>query len=82
MLAGTRNARTTIASTASPATIATPMVLMDRISPVMKLPITTPSSTAAALMIPPVRWSPTSTAVAVSPVRSHSSRTRESRNTS
>ena len=37
---------------------------------------------AAAVMTRPVRAKPSATAVALSPVRSHSSRMRESRNTS
>jgi hypothetical protein len=44
--------------------------------------ITTINSSAAAVMIPPVRCRPPATADRLSPVRSHSSRIRESRNTS
>jgi len=47
-----------------------------------KAPITTMSSSAALVMIGAVRWTPVATARVLSPVRSHSSRTRERRNTS
>ena len=60
----------------------TPMVLMTVTPPVAKPATTTMSSSAAAVMIPPVRCSPVATAVVLSPVLSHSSRTRDSRNTS
>ncbi len=50
--------------------------------PVANPPITTMSSSAAAVMMPPVRCRPVVTAPVLSRVRSHSSRTRESRNTS
>ncbi len=49
---------------------------------VEKAPITTSSSSAALVMTPPVCCSPAATAAVLSPVRSHSARTRDSRNSS
>ena len=45
-------------------------------------PITTSSSSAALVMMPPVRCSPVATAAVLSPVRSYCSRIRDIRNTS
>ncbi len=47
-----------------------------------KAPITTISSSAAEVMIPPVFWTPVATARSLSWVASHCSRIREIRNTS
>ncbi len=59
-----------------------PMILAKTTWPVAKAPRTTISSSAAEVMIWPVRCSPVATAVVLSPVASYSSRTRASRNTS
>ena len=63
-------------------TMPTPIILMNTMPDVAKAPITTTSSSAALVMIRPVRCSPVATAAVLSPVRSHCSRMRESRNTS
>jgi hypothetical protein len=60
----------------------TPMVLTTVTPPVAKPPTTTMSSSAAAVMIRPVRCRPVATAAVLSRPASHSSRTRDSRNTS
>ncbi len=60
----------------------TPIILMNTMPEVENAPITTTSSSAALVMILPVRCSPVATASVLSPVRSHCSRIRESRNTS
>ena len=82
IVAGTSRARTTVASTSSATSMPTPIILMNTIPEVAKAPMTTASSRAALVMIRPVRCRPIATAAVLSPVRSHSSRTRESRNTS
>ncbi len=59
-----------------------PRIFISTMPEVLNAPITTASSRAALVMIRPVRCSPTATARVLSPVASHSSRTRESRKTS
>jgi hypothetical protein len=82
MVAGTSSARTSVASTTMATIMPTPMVFTIETPPVAKPATTTMSSSAAAVMIRPVCCRPVATAVVLSPVRSHSSRIRESRNTS
>ncbi len=81
-MAGTRSARTIVASTAIAMTIPTPVILMNVIPEVENAPMTTISSSAALVITPPVRCRPSATAVVLSPVTSYRSRTRDSRNTS
>lgn len=71
-----------MASTTIATIMPTPINLMNEIPPVAKPATTTISSSAAAVMIRPVCCSPAATDAVLSPVRSHSSRTRDSRNTS
>jgi hypothetical protein len=82
MLAGTSNARTTVASTTIAIAIATPMSLMKVIPDSENAPITTTSSSAAVVMMPPVRCRPVATASALSPVRTYRSRIRDMRKAS
>jgi len=60
----------------------TPIIFMNSTPLNEKAPITTPSSSAAEVMIRPVFCTPVETAASLSPVASHCSRTRDSRNTS
>ena len=60
----------------------TPNSLMTRSFSSRKLPKTTTMIAAAAVMTFAVAARPSATEVRLSPVRSHSSRTRDSRNTS
>ena len=60
----------------------TPIIFMNSTSLKEKAPITTISSSAAEVMIPPVFWTPVATARSLSWVASHCSRIREIRNTS
>ena len=60
----------------------TPIILMNVMPEVENAPITTTSSSAALVMIAPVRCSPAATAAVLSPVRSYCSRIRDSRKTS
>ena len=82
MAAGTISARTMVASTMSATTMPTPSIFISTMSPVANAPITTPSSSAAEVMIRPVDWTPLATESSWSPVASQRSRTREIRNTS
>jgi hypothetical protein len=82
MVAGTSSTRTTVASSRIAMIMPTPIILMKLTPEVENAPITTASSSAALVMIAPVRCSPAATALVLSPVRSHCSRTRESRKTS
>ena len=59
-----------------------PMSLRNAVSPVANPITTTISSSAAEVMMRPVRCRPVATAVGLSAPRSHSSRIRDSRNTS
>ena len=59
-----------------------PIIFMKTSPERPKAPITTASSSAALVMIRPVFCTPVATARSLSRVRSHCSRTRESRNTS
>ena len=59
-----------------------PIIFMKMIPERPNAPITMASSSAALVMIRPVFCTPVATAWSLSPVRSHCSRTRESRNTS
>lgn len=81
MVAGTSSARTSVASTTIATIMPTPISLMYDIPPVAKPATTMINSNAAAVMIRPVCWRPLATAVVLSAVLSHSSQTRESRNT-
>ena len=63
-------------------TMPTPIILMKTMPEVAKAPMTTTSSPAALVMMRPLFCSPMATAAVLSPVWSHASRTRESRNTS
>jgi len=85
-VAGTRTRRTTVASMTTAMSIATPIILMNVMPDSENAPITTTSSSAALVMIRPVRCSPVATATLFrsgpSPPASHCSRMRDSRNTS
>ena len=81
-MAGTSRARTTVASISSATSMPMPSIFMNTMPLSANAPITTASSTAALVMIRPVFWTPVATARSLSPVRSHCSRIRDSRNTS
>ena len=74
--------RTTVASTRIAVASPRPNSLIVVASPRMKLPNTVTMISAAAVITRAVDASPSATASALSPVRSYSSRMRESRNTS
>ena len=82
IVAGTSSARTTVASMSSATSMPMPIIFMNTMPDRPNAPITTASSSAALVMIRPVFWTPVATARSLSSVRSHCSRTRESRNTS
>jgi hypothetical protein len=69
MLAGTSSARTTVASTTIAIAIATPISLMNVMPDSENAPMTTTSSSAAVVIMAPVRCSPAATAAVLSPVR-------------
>ena len=62
IVAGTSVARTTVASTAIASSMPTPINFMNVSPDSEKAPITTMSSSAAEVMMPPVRSSPYATA--------------------
>jgi hypothetical protein len=82
MVAGTSSTRTTDASTSRAMTIPTPSNLMKMMPEAENAATTMISSSAADVMIPPVRCRPSATAIALSPEMSYRSRIRDSRNTS
>ncbi len=82
IVAGTSKARTSVASTSTATARPTPIIAMNTMPEVAKAPTTTTKSSAALVMMPPVRCSPRATARVLSWLASHSSRIRESRNTS
>ena len=82
MVAGTSSARTNVASTTTATIMPTPMSLIVPIWPVANPAITTTTSSAAEVMIRPVCCRPRATAVVLSAPDCHSSRMRESKNTS
>jgi len=82
MVAGTSSIRTTVASSSTARTVASPICLMVSIPAAMNPAYTTTSSSAAEVTIRPERCSPTATARSLSPVWSQASLIRESRNTS
>ena len=77
MVAGTSSIRTTVASTTIAMIIATPIILMNVMPDSENAPITTSISSAALVMMPPVRCRPVATAAVLSPVRSYCSRMRD-----
>jgi hypothetical protein len=82
MVAGTSRSRTTTASSATARVRPRPMDRMGT-NPAVRNPAnTTHISSAAEVTIRPVPCRPCATAVWLSPVASHRSRMRESRNTS
>ena len=82
MVAGTSTMRTTVASMKIAVARPSPKSLMVVASPSTKLPNTVTMMSAAAVITLAVDASPSATASALSPVRSYSSRIRDSRNTS
>ena len=82
MVAGTSSMRTMVASRKIAVARPTPISLMVRSFSSRKLPKTTTMIAAAAVMTLAVAARPSATDVWLSPVRVHSSRTRDRRNTS
>jgi 5'/3'-nucleotidase SurE len=79
---GTSTSRTTVASTSTATARPSPMIFSATSGPKTKLPKTHTMIAAAAVMTRAVNANPSATAVALSPLRSYSSRMRDSRNTS
>ena len=82
MVAGTKRARTTVASRTTAMPIPTPTALMITESAKAKAKKTAAMIAPAHVMSRPVRSSPAPTARMLSPVRSYSSRTRLKSSTS
>ena len=81
-MAGTSSMRTIVASRKIATARPVPIIFMVRSNSSMKLPKTTTMIAAAAVITLAVAARPSATDVRLSPVRRHSSRIRESRNTS
>ena len=81
-MAGTRSARTTVASRATATAIPRPSALISTMSAKANEPATTTTIRAADVTIRPLRSSPKATAAMLSPVRSQVSFMRERRKTS
>ena len=81
-MAGTSTIRTRVASISTAMASPRPMSLMARASATTKLPNTHTMMAAAAVMTRAVEDRPSTTALLLSPVRSYSSFTDESRKTS
>ena len=82
IVAGTRIRRMMVASMTTAAAMPMPMIFRKIWSSRMNAPNTAVMISAAAVITLAVAARPSATAVALSPVRRYSSRTRESRNTS
>jgi hypothetical protein len=82
MVAGTSTMRTMVASSSTAMASPVPITLMIRFDSSRKLPKTKTMIAAAAVMTRAVAASPSATDSLASPVRSHSSRTRDRRKTS
>ena len=82
IVAGTSSIRTMVASSRIAVARPVPISLSTRSFSSRKLPKTTTMIAAAAVMTLAVAARPSATDVRLSPVRCHSSRTRDSRNTS
>ena len=82
MVAGTSSMRTMVASSSTAVARPTPISLVTRSGSSRKAPNTNTMISAAAVMTRAVAARPSATEVRLSPVRSHSSFTRERRNTS
>ncbi len=82
MVAGTSTIRTSVASMNTALARPRPNSLSTRMSPSTNEPKTHTMIAAAAVMTRAVPARPSATEVALLPVRSHSSRTRDSRKTS
>ena len=82
MVAGTSTIRTMVASSRMAVANPTPIIFMVRSNSSMKLPKTTTMIAAAAVITLAVAARPSATDRRLSPVRRHSSRIRDSRNTS
>ena len=82
IVAGTSNMRTSVASSSTASARPEPNSLTIRLSSSRKAPNTTTMIAAAAVITLAVAASPSATEFTASPVRSYSSLTRDSRNTS
>jgi hypothetical protein len=82
IVAGTRSARTMVASRATAMAMPTPRALIRTMSAKAKEPATTTTIRAAEVTIRPLRSRPAATAVWLSPPRSQTSFIRDSRKTS